>query len=285
MSIPPFDTLSTPNVIEPFDYEDVLAELIADAQQRLVAAGIEWDVGMLETDPVVIVLQGFAAREMLLRARINDAARANLLAFAAGSDLDHLAAFYDVARLADETDDRLRTRTRLTIMGRSAGGPEERYRAVVLGVSTRIRDVAIWREVTDPTVRVSVLTTEGDGEADAALLAAVQTALERPDIRVVSDRFVVSSAVQQAVDVTMTVRLEATASASILTDLPDLIAADWLTESLLGLDLTHSWLIAHAMRAGVTRVEVVSPTGDIEVDSTKAIALGTITIIDGGRGR
>ncbi|WP_319774475.1 baseplate J/gp47 family protein [Breoghania sp.] len=285
MSTPPLDTLTLPNVIETLDYETALAALIADARARLNAAGIAWDVDTLETDPIMILLEAWAYRELLLRARVNDAARANLLAFAAGSDLDHLAAFYDVARLADETDDRLRARTRLTIMGRSAGGPDERYRAVVLGVSTRIRDVAIWREVTDPTVRVSVLTTEGDGEADAALLAAVQTALERPDIRVVSDRFVVSSAVQQAVDVTMTVRLEATASASILTDLPDLIAADWLTESLLGLDLTHSWLIAHAMRSGVTRVEVVSPVSDIEVDSTRAIALGTITIIDGGRGR
>ncbi|WP_321334886.1 baseplate J/gp47 family protein [Breoghania sp.] len=285
MSTPPLDTLTLPNVIETLDYETALAALIADARARLNAAGIAWDVDTLETDPIMILLEAWAYRELLLRARVNDAARANLLAFAAGSDLDHLAAFYDVARLADETDDRLRARTRLTIMGRSAGGPDERYRAVVLGVSTRIRDVAIWREVTDPTVRVSVLTTEGDGEADAALLAAVQTALEQPDIRVVSDRFVVSSAVQQAVDVTMTVRLEATASASILTDLPDLIAADWLTESLLGLDLTHSWLIAHAMRSGVTRVEVVSPVSDIEVDSTRAIALGTIAIIDGGRGR
>ncbi len=285
MSTPPLDTLPTPAVIETLDYETVLAANIADAQTRLTAAGIGWDVNALETDPIMILLEAWTYRETLLRARVNDAARANLLAFANGSDLDHLAAFYDVARLADETDDRLRARTRLTIMGRSAGGPEERYRAVVLGVSTRVRDVAIWREAGDPTVRVSVLTTEGDGEADAALLADVMTALKQPDIRVVSDRFAVSSAVQQVVDVTLTVRLEATASASILTDLPDLIAADWLAESLLGLDLTHSWLIAHAMRAGVTRVEVVSPVGDVEVDSTKAIALGTITIIDGGRGR
>ncbi|MEI2386033.1 baseplate J/gp47 family protein [Breoghania sp. JC706] len=285
MSIPLLDTLAAPEVIEPLDYEATLAALVDDAKTRLSAAGIEWDVDTLETDPIMILLEAYAYRETVLRARINDAARANLLAFASGADLDHLAAFYDVTRLADETDDRLRERVRFTILGRSAGGPEERYAAVAKGVSARVRDVAIWREGRDPTVRVSVLTTEGDGEADAALLTEIREALEQPEIRVVSDRFAVASAITQTVDITLTVRLDPTASATVLTGLPDLIAADWLAESLLGFDLTHSWLIAHAMRTGVTRVEVTAPAADVEVDGTGALALGTITIVDGGRGR
>ena len=50
------------------------------------------------------MLETAAARETLLRARINDAAKANLVAFAGGGDLDHLAGFYDVVRLGGEAD-------------------------------------------------------------------------------------------------------------------------------------------------------------------------------------
>ena len=54
---------------------------------------------------------------MLLRNRINIAARGQLLAYAAGTDLDHLAAFYGVERLAGEGDERLRLRIQLRIKG------------------------------------------------------------------------------------------------------------------------------------------------------------------------
>ena len=76
------------------------------------------------------MLEAAAYRETLLRARVNDAARANLLSFAATTDLDHLAGFYDVVRLDGETDAALRERVVLAIQGRSAAGPEERYAAV-----------------------------------------------------------------------------------------------------------------------------------------------------------
>ncbi len=285
MSATPIDTLPLPNVIETLDYETILAERVDDLKARFLAKGIDWDVDTLETDPIMIALEASAYRETVMRARINDAARANLLAFARLADLEHLAAFYDVTRLAGESDSRLLLRTQLTIIGRSPGGTIERYKAIVMGVSIRVRDVEVWRTATDPTVRVSVLTNEGDGEADAALLAEVDAALLNPSHGVTSDRFAITSAVKTTVDVALEVRLEANSSKSILTDLPDLIAADWTAESLLGLDLTKSWLIAHAMRAGVTRVDVMSPDEDVEVDKSEAIAIGTITIIDGGRGR
>lgn len=44
-----------------------------------------------------------AYRELLLRQRINQAAKSNLLAFATGTDLDNLGALYDVERKEGET--------------------------------------------------------------------------------------------------------------------------------------------------------------------------------------
>jgi phage-related baseplate assembly protein len=277
--------LPTPVILEDLDFEALLAAIVADVQARLAAHGIAWDVGALETDPVMILCQAFAYREMVLRARVNDAARANLLAFATGSDLDHLAAFYGVSRLSGEADERLRERTRLTILGRSAGGPLERYKAIALGAAIDVRDVAIWREGRDPTLHVAVLSTADTGIASPELLELVRTALENPAVRVVSDRFNVVSAVRRVVDVTLRVRLAPDAPQDMLDRLPALLAADWQAEELLGLDLTASWLVARAMRPGVSRVEVVMPAGDEIAAPTEALALGTVTILDGGRGR
>ncbi|WP_425086990.1 baseplate assembly protein [Stappia sp.] len=282
MTIP---QLPAPAIIEELDYEALLASLIEDARARLAEVGIVWDVGTLETDPVTIVCQAFAYRELLLRGRINDAARANLLVFARNSDLDHLAAFYDVARLSGETDTRLRERVRLTILGRSAGGPAERYKAVAMAADVRVRNVAIWRDGRDPTVRIAVLSTEADGVADEGLLDTVRAALEAPTVRVVSDRFEVASAVRKFVDVTLRVRLAPDAPQSVVDDLPAIIQEAWTAEALLGLDLTASWLVARAMRPGVSRVEVIAPAEDVVAEPTEAITLQSVTIEDGGRGR
>jgi len=91
--------------------------------------------------------------------------------------------------------------------------------------------------------------------------------------------------VRRVVDVTLRVRLAPDAPQDMLDRLPALLAADWQAEELLGLDATTSWLVARAMRPGVSRVEVVMPAGDEVAAPTEALALGTVTILDGGRGR
>jgi phage-related baseplate assembly protein len=99
----------------------LIAAMPADIRDQ-VSATLE-----LETEPLTIELQENAYTEMILRQRINEAAKSNLLAYAEKEDLDNKAADYDVARLlitqADpdavppveavwESDDRLRLRTR-----------------------------------------------------------------------------------------------------------------------------------------------------------------------------
>lgn len=90
--------LPPPAIVEALDYEAILAAMKADLKARHPA----WTAD-LESDPVNKVLEAASYRELVLRQRVNDAARANLLAFAAGSDLDHLSAFYGVTRLPEET--------------------------------------------------------------------------------------------------------------------------------------------------------------------------------------
>ena len=85
--------LPAPEVIKPLDFETIILELKADYATRYPAFTAD-----LESEPVIKLLETQAARELTLRAEINDEARAVLLAFAQGSNLDHLGANFAVLR-------------------------------------------------------------------------------------------------------------------------------------------------------------------------------------------
>jgi phage-related baseplate assembly protein len=132
--------LAAPEVIERLAYGEIKAALLAD----FAAKYPEWTAA-LESDPVSKLLEVAAYRELLLRHRINQAARANLLAFASGADLDHLALFYGVDRLSGEDDDdAFRLRVRARIIGWSTGGGSASYRYHAMSGHPGIEDAGVW---------------------------------------------------------------------------------------------------------------------------------------------
>lgn len=88
--------LPAPQIIEELDYEMILAAMRA----KLVELLPDWTAAELESDPANKVLEVAAYRELLIRQRINEAARACMLAFAGGTNLDQLAGNFGVRRLA-----------------------------------------------------------------------------------------------------------------------------------------------------------------------------------------
>jgi phage-related baseplate assembly protein len=62
--------LPAPNVIEPLDFESILAEQLVDLEERDSAFA-----GLQESDRAMKVLQVTAYRELKVRQRINEAAR------------------------------------------------------------------------------------------------------------------------------------------------------------------------------------------------------------------
>ncbi|HAV1608873.1 TPA: baseplate J-like protein [Enterobacter hormaechei subsp. steigerwaltii] len=91
----------TPDVVEVLDYETILAErkatlvsLYPEEQQGAVARTL-----ILESEPIVKLLEENAYRGVIWRQRVNEAARAVMLAYAAGSGLDQIGANYNVPRL------------------------------------------------------------------------------------------------------------------------------------------------------------------------------------------
>jgi phage-related baseplate assembly protein len=274
------DALPPPKVVEELDFEALLSAAVAELIARFppIAGVIQ-----LESEPARKLLEVDAFREVLIRARINAAARSQLLAFASESDLDHLAAFYDVARLPGEDDARLRARVVLAISGRSTGGTAERYRYIAMTASVDVRDVIVWRDAITPTVNVAVYSFAPGGVAGPSLLSTVEAALNAPDVRMVSDTISVRSAVTQTRSVVADVWLLPDAPLAVFDGLEAALRADFAAEAGLGFDLTRAWITARLMRPGVQRVEILSPSADVAVAEFEALALGAITLTFRGR--
>lgn len=147
--------LAPPDIVEPLDFETLLANRKASFLERYPDLA---DVIDLESEPAVKLLEEAAYLELLLRQRINESAVAVMLAYATGADLDHLAALYGVSRLVTdpgnpaaipplppvfETDDALRTRVQMAPEGLSTAGPSDAYRFHALSADGLVLDASI----------------------------------------------------------------------------------------------------------------------------------------------
>lgn len=112
----------------------------------------------LVSDPAYQILSTVAYRMGIRRQEINEACLATMLAYATGSDLDHIGANHGVERLVDtpedldadpvvpavmESDDRFRHRIQLKLESISTAGASGAYEYHVLSVSTDIVGVFI----------------------------------------------------------------------------------------------------------------------------------------------
>ena len=272
-------SLPTPAVIETLSFETIFTELQGEFQSRYPDYS-----ALLASDPAIKLLEVAAYREVLLRNRINEAAKASLLAFATGSDLDHLAAFYGVTRLTDETDEALRLRTRQRIIGFANAGGAAHYRYWALSASPEVADV----EVDSPEpgrVRISVLAKGEEQTVSNAVLDAVRAVVLRDDIRVLTDTVEVVPAELMPVAVYARLWLYPDAPLETLAAIQAVFASTLAACAGLGWDLTRSWIVGQLQRAGVHKVELLSPTTDIRVAANQAVSLLSLNLDFAGRER
>ncbi|EML7114834.1 baseplate assembly protein [Klebsiella variicola] len=288
--------LPQPTIIEALDFEIVLTEVKAvmvaafpEDQQTAVAAALT-----LESEPLNIIAQAMAYRELLLRQRINEGAAACMLSHATGDDLDNIAANLDTERLtitaatdtADavtESDEALRLRAQAAFEGMSVAGPSAAYEYFARSASGQVADA----RATSPSpaeVVVAVLSTEGDGTASAALLAAVAAAVNDEEVRPLGDRVTVQSAeiVPYTIDATLYLYpgpesepIINAAMASLQTFLAD-------NDKKIGRDIVRSAISAALHVQGVQRVVINTPTIDLQIDNTQAARNTGYTVDNGG---
>lgn len=283
-----------PDVVETIEFEAILKQR-KDLLRML--APILNDVLDLESEPVVKLLEESAYREMVLRARVNDACRAVMLAYATGGDLDNLAAFFGVERLTIdagdpdavppvaptlESDADLRRRVTLAPEGYSTAGPRRAYIAHTLGADGDVLDAAA-QSPTPGDVLVSVLSRTGDGAASPELVAAVQAALDDDDVRPLCTAVTVQSAaiVNYTVDATL-VFYSGPDTSVVLADAEAAVTAYVAAQHRIGRDVTLSGIYAALHQPGVQRVTLTSPATDIVIANTEASWCTGITLIDGG---
>ena len=281
--------LPDPTIIDALDFEAMYDATTADFLTRWAARRAadpslpEITTLCLESDSMVVELEAYIGREAKLRQRVNEAARAQLLAFAEGNDLEHLAAFYDVYRMAGEGDDRLRQRIILEIQGRSSGGPPARYKAVAMAADIRVASVNIYRNGRSPVINVAIYSTAPDGVASADLIAKVQSALESDKVQLVNDTIVVASAVRNVVNLAADIWLLPDADDATVTRASTELRTAWAAEQALGRDLNVSWWTSKLMIAGVAKIVPTASVTDVEAPDSEAIAIGAISLNLRGR--
>ena len=272
-------TLPAPTVVEALDFETILAAHKADLLARFPEAA---DVLDLESEPLTKLMQAHAYRELLFRQRVNEAARAYLLAFATAADLDHKAAFYGVTRLQGEGDDRLRTRIQLRARALAGNGTREAYEYTALTASAQVRAA----RATQPTPgAVLVLVWPVDGADAQNVLATVTATVLADDAHTLGVTVLTALARPRAIDITAKITREVLAPSNLLAQLTAALPA-WIDSyATLGRDLPRSWLSARLHVTGVAGVSY--PLADTPPELT-ALAddeypiAGTITLIDGG---
>jgi phage-related baseplate assembly protein len=265
--------LQAPEIIEELSFEEILQRMKED----LAARAPEY-TAFLGSDPVMKLMEVAAYRELLLRQRINQAAKANLLAFATGSDLDNLSLFYGIARKDGETDEELRARTHAKIVGWSSAGSREAYKFHALNSDSRVKEANA--DSPEPgLVRISILSKENGGVVSADLLEKVTSYMQQEDIRMLTDTVEVVPCGLIEVNVRAKIILMSSTPPEILSTIKSSFILAFNKIAGLGVSISRAWIISNLFVNGVKDVDLQSPLADVLVTEIECAKLGIVELL------
>ena len=296
-----FSRLEPPRVIEEVSFEAILKayreDVIARSEGRLARAVA------LEQSPTNVVLEVEAYAEMMVRARINSAARAVMLPFAIGTDLDVLAAFYSVLNpetgRADivtrmplvanprpfstnpedwETDERFRRRVQLAPEAMSPAGTAGGYIFHAMAADVTIRDASAI--CPSPGVaQIAIMNSGADPIPTSTRLAKVRARLNNRLIKPLTDIVKVQSAEKIGTALIADLTLyPGPDQALVLNDISTALDKVRGRISKLGRDLPRSALFAALNQEGVQGVSLKSPAIDLEASDHQCVVIESATI-------
>lgn len=295
-----FSQLIQPDIIEEIDFEalyterkEALIQLWSSEEQPSIRQTLT-----RESEPLVKLLQENCYREMILRNRINQAARALLLAYATKNDLDQLGANFNVKRLvvspADnsttppteavmESDDAFRERIQLAFDTLSVAGPEAAYKKFARDADGRVGDVSV---VSPQPAYVTLTILQADsltGAASPELVQIVTNAVTAEDVRPIGDRVTVQSAsiINYAINAKLYIGKDPEA-ATLLQQAIANVTAYATKQKRLGRSIRMSAIYAALHIDGVNRVELISPTADVVLTPAQASYCTSISVTIGG---
>jgi phage-related baseplate assembly protein len=304
MSTVDFSQLPEPNLIQELDYESIFNE----RKEKFIALypateQNQWRTILnRESDPVVKVLQENAYLELLYRNKCNADARSLLLAYAEGSDLDHLALTeYGLIRLivtpADnsvvppspaiyESDERLRERCILSFDGMNTAGSANAYRYFTLSADGRVDGIKVKSDEATPCFLDIVITQvdSENGEASEELIQIVQTALDPDTVRPVGDRPTVKSSIATNYQIEAVLYVGKNAEDALLLETANIRLDKYIKNAQKNGESIYLSAIYAALHVdGIERVQIISPTADLVMDNyhhpyctTKSITVGGV---------
>lgn len=187
--LPPFE------VLELISTEVILRTRLAQLKTYWAVSdppnGAQYDVGNLEFDPLRINQEANTFYELMLRDRVNQAARAVTLAFATGGNLDAIASRYPggMPRIAGEKDDDYRTRVWLSPNTLSPHGIYESYvfwalNAYAAAGDPKLRDAQATNVPGNPDITITIMADgppiTAQGSYDGADAGKMITAYPSP---------------------------------------------------------------------------------------------------------
>ena len=283
--------LPFPAVIELLSFE----EIVAAAKALLIELAPETEA-VLQDDSEVLVklIHVFAYREVNLRQRVNNAAKAMTLPYAVGADLDVAAAPFAtrlVITPADpfsgapavmESDDSLRERAMMGPEGFSVAGPAGAYVKFARGASGQVLDASC----TTPQpgdVLVTVLSRAAGGVPGQALLDDVLAAVSDEDVRPLTDHVIVQAAEILPFTIDATIKTFAGPDSDVVMAEARRRLDDYIARSYrLGRDITLAALTAALCPEGVQDVILTSPAASIAVEPWQAALCQGVTLTYGG---
>lgn len=284
--------LPFPAVIEVLSFETI----VAACKARLIELMPELEpVLAIPSEPLVLVIEIFAYRETLLRARVNDAARDVTLAYATGAMLDHLVALLGVTRLVIEparpetntpavmeSDDSLRRRALLAPEAYSVAGPAGAYVSHALGADGDVLDAS----ATTPSpgvVLVTILSRQNHGVPSAELLDKVFSVVAADDVRPLTDHVQIQAAQIVPFDIEAAVSTFAGPDSAVVMDEARRRLLNYLDRSYrLGRDVTRSGIIAALHTDGVQNVRLIAPAADVVISAVEAARCASIVVTHAG---
>ncbi len=265
--------LPAPKVIESLSYEEIFQDILSDFLEKNPSYST-----LLESDPAMILLEVCAYRELLLRNRINEAAKATMLAYATGSDLENLGAPLGVQKLEGESDDQLRQRIQLAPEAFTNAGSVGAYTFHALSASSDIKSVSV-KSPNPGEVLVTILSKTGNGVASEELIDAVLEKLSEEDVRPLTDQVLVQSAeiINYSVEAVITV-YSGPSSAVVETEaraaLDKFLDERHAIEKLVAVSGIYDALHVD----GVKKVQLIHPTEDVVTTDEQAAYCNSKTI-------
>ena len=261
------EEIGTPAVVEELDLRDILEQMKA----KFIEIAPEF-TAYVESDPLIKLMEVAAYRELLLRQRINQAAKSNLLAFATGTDLDNLATFYGLTRKDGETDGEFRNRILLRIEGWSSAGSKAAYKFHAMNSDARVKEANA--DSPEPgLVRISILSKEDGGLVSDDLLESVNLYMQREDIKVLTDTVQVVPC--ELIDFTVRAKISLMSSTppEFLQTIKTSFQNAFNKAANFGVSFSRSWIISNLFIDGVKDVQLLEPAQDITVSETACARL------------